>query len=90
MILCIKVRGLKGNPLRGYLHTLICFLKEESKRYRCNWHVGLPLGMLCVCAMHADASIHITIEKMQKIALRGNMGVGGVWGWTVGLWVYRV
>lgn len=80
MILCIKVRGPKGNPLRGFFHNLICFLKEESKRYVCNWHVGLTLGMPCECAMHADASIHITIEKIvQKIALGGNVGVEGVW-----------
>lgn len=81
MILCIKVRGPKGNPLRGFFHNLICFLKEESKRYVCNWHVGLTLGMPCECAMHTDASIHITIEKIvQKIALGGNVGVEGVWG----------
>ena len=31
--------------------------------------------------MDADASIHITIEKIvQKIALGGNVGVEGVWG----------
>lgn len=90
VILCIKVRGLKVNPLGGYFHTLICFLKEESKRYRCNWYVRLTLGMLCECAMHTDASKHIKIKKTRKIALGGNVGVEGVWGRTVSLWVCRV
>lgn len=67
-----------------HFHILTCFLKEESKRYRCSWHVGLTLGVLRECAMHADISFCITIEKRQKVALGGMGscpgGVRGRWG----------